>query len=79
MPYATVCPGLLYSLSVVAIQFVWGVSTIRLGRLYSQAGAICTGRMGCGNLELFFLIFPSDIMEQNQILEHSYLHNLHGS
>lgn len=79
MPYATVCLGLLYSLSVVAIQSVWGVSTIRLGRLYSLSGAICTGRMGCGNLELFFLIFPSDIMEQNQILEHSYLHNLHGS
>lgn len=35
MPYATVCLGLLYSLSVVAIQSVWGVSTIRLGRLYS--------------------------------------------
>ncbi|AEB13228.1 hypothetical protein Tresu_0269 [Treponema succinifaciens DSM 2489] len=36
MPYATVCPGLLYSLSVVAIQSVWGVSTIRLGQ-YAQA------------------------------------------
>ena len=35
MPYATVCPGLLYSLSGAAIQSVWGVSTIKLGRLYS--------------------------------------------
>lgn len=37
MPYATVCLGLLYSLSGVAIQFLWGVSTIRLGRLYSPS------------------------------------------
>lgn len=65
MPYATVCLGLLYSLSVVAIQFVWGVSTIKLGRLYSQAGAICTGRMGCGNLELLYsLIFSIQYIVQ---------------
>ena len=75
----TVCLGRKHNQAGAAIQSVWGVSTIRLGCLYSQAGAICTGRMGCRNLELFFLIFPSDIMEQNQILEHSYLHNLHGS
>lgn len=59
MPYATVCLGLLYSLSVVAIQFVWGVSTIKLGRLYSLSGAICTGRMGCGNLELLYSLILS--------------------
>ena len=72
MPYATVCPGLLYSLSVVAIQFVWGVSTIKLGRLYSQAGAICTGRMGCGNLELLYsLIFSIQYIVQFSALSTS--------
>ena len=72
MPYATVCLGLLYSLSVVAIQFVWGVSTIRLGWLYSQAGAICTGRIGCGNLELLYsLIFSIQYIVQFSALSTS--------
>lgn len=45
MPYATVCLGLLYSLSVVAIQFVWGVSTIKLGWLYSLS--VLAVQVGC--------------------------------
>ncbi|WP_273466244.1 hypothetical protein [Treponema succinifaciens] len=31
--------ALRYSLSGLVIQLVWGVSTIRLGRLYSLSGA----------------------------------------
>lgn len=72
MPYATVCLGLLYSLSVVAIQFVWGVSTIKLGRLYILSGAICTDRMGCGNLELLYsLIFSIQYIVQFSALSTS--------
>ena len=86
--------ALHYSLSVVAIQFVWGVSTIRLGRkhnqtgavvqsvcacctvwlgcLYSQAGEICTGRIGCGNLELLYsLIFSIQYIVQFSALSTS--------
>lgn len=42
----TVCLGHKHNQAGAAIQSVWGVSTIRLGCLYSQAGAICTIKLG---------------------------------
>lgn len=36
----------LYNSAVLVIQFVWGVSTIKLGRLYSLSGAQAQSNWG---------------------------------
>ena len=57
--------ALRYSLSGLVIQLVCSGYTVCLGRKHNQAGAICTGRMGCGNLELLYsLIFSIQYIVQ---------------
>lgn len=51
--------ALRYSLSGLVIQLVCSGYTVCLGRLYILSGAICTGRMGCGNLELLYSLILS--------------------
>ena len=64
--------ALRYSLSGLVIQLVCSGYTVCLGRKHNQAGAICTGRMGCGNLELLYsLIFSIQYIVQFSALSTS--------
>ena len=64
--------ALRYSLSGLVIQLVCSGYTVSLGRKHNQTGAICTGRMGCGNLELLYsLIFSIQYIVQFSALSTS--------